>query len=170
MQKYGYIKKKNGIEEPKVNDKINNMLKIETLNFNILKYQEPSDCGNNMESINNQDEKPEPKALINSKTHITPINNNPNPNLYNKISVNKTLNPILQEKNRLKIDLDNLPPKKTKLILENRLNEKSPQANRGRMGYELNISPSKGSSPERIQIKYFSVFTPDYIVCDKKRK
>jgi hypothetical protein len=136
----------------------NNLLKIETLNFNILKYQDSTDYDKEIKETNVPIEKSaDIKPLINSKTHITPINTNPNPHLFAKVSVNKTLNPILQENNRLKIDLDTLPTKKTKLLIENRLNEKSPQAYKGRIGYELSVSPSKGSSPERIQIKYFTV-------------
>jgi hypothetical protein len=137
----------------------NNLLKIETLNFNILKYQESADCDKEIkETILPLEKSADIKPLINSKTLVAPINTNPNPHLFAKVSVNKTLNPILQENNRLKIELDTLPTKKTKLLIENRLNEKSPLAHKGRIGYEYSISPSKGSSPERIQIKYFTVF------------
>ena len=126
-------------------------MKIESLNFNIIKTKNPIE---NEKELNDLDKTNENK-LINTKTLVMPLNPNTNISIFNKINISNKQNLIINEINKKKND--QYGSKKIKIHIENRENEMSP-VNRFKIKHELNLSPSKQMVLEKHhQTKYLQV-------------
>ena len=95
--------------------------------------------------------------LIKTKTMmISPLNHNSDKNLFNKINISNTQNLSLNETKKRQNDL---VAKRTKIYIENRINDMSPQLTRIKIKNELSMSPGLTYSLEKNhQIKLFHVF------------
>ena len=130
-------------------------MKIESLNFNIIKTKNPIENEKELNDLVNNQDKTNENKLINTKTLVMPLNPNTNISIFNKINISNKQNLIINEINKKKND--QYGSKKIKIHIENRENEMSP-VNRFKIKHELNLSPSKQMVLEKHhQTKYLQV-------------
>ena len=130
-------------------------MKIESLNFNIIKTKNPIENEKELNDLVNNQDKTNENKLINTKTLVMPLNPNTNISIFNKINISNKQNLIINEINKKKND--QYGSEKIKIHIENRENEMSP-VNRFKIKHELNLSPSKQMVLEKHhQTKYLQV-------------
>lgn len=167
LHKYALPKKKDDLEMKPSNqgEIVNDLLKIESLNFNIIKSTPShSKAIEEIEKETTKSEKPfDVKTFLNTKNNLeTPVNHNNPQNstaIFTKINVNNTQRELKVDQNRRKNDSHGNATKRTKILIENRISERSPQhISRIKIKSDFSMSPMKVASPEKSGlVKTFNV-------------